>query len=260
MNIKHPAICATLGLTLALSAPFATAALINAGATITNLQFHVADLTPGDAQAGGITIDRSYTAYSVATSYFWSEYFPDFRASNGSLAEQGRRAWTSSSDGLGELQARTENSYIPAYGSSYHATAGISQGMLFWLLPHSSISLSGHAGGFVQRDAGVDGGYGVARTINELRNEDSSYALLGLVAKSVSLSDTVGDAAYSEDFLFEYANNSDTPMRLSWNVYTSSEAWLENTDPLPPVPEPASYAMLGLGLMLIAAKRRRQQR
>lgn len=218
MKFKSLATGAALGLTLSMSAPFATAALTNAGATLTNFQLHVTDLTPGDAQAAGITPGDSDSSNWAETSYFGAQSFPELRATSISLTEQGRHAWASTG-AFGDLQAHAENSYIPSYDQSFNAKAQAWQSMVFWLLPQSAVSLSGHFDGYVHREAGVDGGYGIAKTYSGLRKWDSDIVVLASLFKDASLSNTVSDAAYSDDFLFEYANTSDAPC-VSYGIST----------------------------------------
>ncbi|WP_332853255.1 PEP-CTERM sorting domain-containing protein [Duganella sp. S19_KUP01_CR8] len=258
MKMKHLALAATLGLTLSLTAPLSQAALTNAGSSVTNLQFQVTDLTPGDAQAGGITVKYRQTAYEVEAGFATFKDYSDFRAVSDSRTDLDRKAWISTGD-FGDLRARAESSNIPPPYMPTDARANIWQSMTFWLLPHSAISLSGHAAGFAQRDAGVENGQGLARTAASLSRLGSDHAELGYFSKNVSLDALTSQAGYSGDFLFEYANNSDDAQYLFWNIYTTSQAWIFTPDPIPSVPEPEGYAMLGAGLMFLGLMARRRK-
>ena len=245
------AIASAFGLMLALPATFATAAAVSAGAAVTNVQFHVVDLTPDDGQAGGITYyKRESSLNAVAGNLSDDKDYGDWRAASVYKSEGPNHASMTQSGNPVEMQAHAE-----ANGGAYPTAAyGLQEGY-FWLLPHTSITMTGHIAGFVQSVGGLS--YADASSFATVYFYDEGrpgYYTLAEIRKDLDLNSSPYGAVYDEDFNLSYANNTNQALAIRWTNYEYTNAATTT-----PVPEPEGYAMLATGLLLLGAVARRRK-
>lgn len=242
------ALACAAGLALSMPAAFATASAVSSGAAVTNVQFHVVDLTPDDGQAGGITYYRRESSLSaVAGNVSDDKDYNDWRAAS-VYSNSGTALATMTQSGVpGETQTHAEVS-----GADSAAAFGLQEGA-FWLTPHTSITMSGHVAGFVQANSGLDYAKASSFLVVYLYDENQQR-YLSEVRKDLNLDSDHHGAAYDEDFTLSYANNTDAAIALQWTNY--QYIYAATTDP---VPEPEGYAMLAAGLLLLGAVARRRK-
>ncbi|MES2741603.1 MAG: PEP-CTERM sorting domain-containing protein [Pseudomonadota bacterium] len=100
-------------------------------------------------------------------------------------------------------------------------------------------------------DDGIDAGYSVAHTVLAFDGAMQWF--------TVGTGDFADSGGVSTDFSYSYLNNSATTHYM--NLEMSVRAWSAYVDAAAPVPEPASYAMFGLGALIVGAmsRKRRQE-
>lgn len=250
MQSRPRAINAAVAVLLAVAAPFAAALpSVSATSSISNVQFHTADLTPDDGQTGGISALRANGELSASFGDLGDIHpYQAVRAASATVADNFTAASISQSGAPGEMASHTE-----AHGYAHAMTNG-SQKVDFLLLPHTALSITGHIAGAVHQDAGLPYSWGMSSAWGEL--DLDLWHTVGHMSKTVGVFGPQPDPAYSEDFAVSYANDTGTAIAMYWYTSTSSDA---SNGINAPVPEPASYAMLGIGLPLIGLVARRRQ-
>jgi len=241
------AAAAACGLMLAMQAPCAAAAAVSSGASVTNVQFHVVDLTPDDGQAGGITYyKRESSLTAVAGNIPDDKDYNDWVAASVFKSSGTDRASMTHSGTPGEIQSYAEAN------SGVTAAYGFQDGYL-WLLPHTSLSMTGHMSGFVRSVSGLSYASAVSDSIVSFYKGDCVPCTLAEARKEVTLDSSPYGASYDEDFNLSYANNTDKAIALTWSNYQYI-----NAGTTLPVPEPEGYAMLAAGLLVLGAVARRR--
>ncbi|NRR33859.1 PEP-CTERM sorting domain-containing protein [Oxalobacteraceae bacterium] len=119
------------------------------------------------------------------------------------------------------------------------------------LAAHSSFTLNGHVDGSVTRygSGNFFGGSNVIVTLTMGNWGDT----LGQYKKELVLNEFENGGSYSENFNLFYANDSDVAVELAISFAAHAGA-----DTVTPVPEPSTYAMLGMGLLMVGALARRR--
>ncbi|MQA36660.1 PEP-CTERM sorting domain-containing protein [Rugamonas aquatica] len=256
MKIKGsciPAIGSVLGLALAAISPLSVAASVSAGAAITNVQFTVGNID--GYGTGGVRFleQKSWiNADSDVGGWSYHQDYSDLRAANLSISSSTAQVQASHSGVAGEMQGRSEVSGADQAGTSSF------QDRRFMLLPHSSISVSGHISGFVESGAGLPN----ASAASDVRiylwvwDEHVSGGYLGQEVTGLSL-DYVSpySATYSKDFNLTYANHTDQEVSMFWTSY--EHTYVGNVGQ---VPEPEGYVMMAAGLMLLGVVARRRKK
>jgi hypothetical protein len=78
---------------------------------------------------------------------------------------------------------------------------------------------------------------------------------------SIELEYSSGNESKSGQFDLVYRNYGGATQTIHYFAYSSDEVRMGQFEPgIPPVPEPETYAMLGLGLLVVGAMARRRQR
>lgn len=249
---RPQAIHVAVAVLLSAAAPFAAALpSVSASSNISNVQFHTADLTPGDGQAGGISGLRANGELSARFGQVSDNHpYQAVQAASAAVADHFTSAAISQSGTPGEMAAQAE-----AHGYD-HARAEGRQQIDFLLLPHTALSITGHIAGAVHQDPGLPYSWGMSSVWGELNLD--LWHTVGGVSKTISVFGPKPDPVYSQDFAVNYANDTDAAIAMYWYVNTYADA---SSGINAPVPEPAGFAMLGIGLPLIGlAVRRRQHR
>ncbi|WP_254504475.1 PEP-CTERM sorting domain-containing protein [Duganella vulcania] len=238
-----------VGLALAMPMAFTAAATVSAGASVTNVQFKVVDLTPDDGQTGGIIYDRRFQTLGAIVG--------DSRKQVGSTDWSALSVFNSSGTNYaskthsgvpGEVQAYAQNSGGDDGSSTYGE-----QGGDFLLLPHTSISMWGHMAGFVQ-SVGGPGQASVTAQSSVVFYDYISFAQLDSDSQRVDLTRSPYGASYDKDFRLSFENDTDAIRFITWG--SGADAYAATTAP---VPEPEGYAMLAAGLLLIGVAARRRK-
>ena len=243
------AAAAAVSLALAMPMSFATAATVSAGASVTNVQFHVVDLTPDDGQAGGIIYERRFATLSATVGDSYDQvFFGDWRAASLSKSSGNNYASSTQSGIPGEIRSYAQNSG----GDKGSSTFGSHDGD-FWLLPHTSISMSGHMAGFVQ-SAGGPGHASATAQSTAVFYDYISFERLDSASLKVDLTSSSHGTSYDEDFRLSFKNDTDDIRFISWGSGAYADAATTA-----PVPEPEGYAMFAAGLLLLGAVARRRK-
>jgi hypothetical protein len=245
-----------LGLCLLLGAAHAGAADNPAAqAGIRTVSWTVTDLTPGDGQSAGMQVlsvsARQEAIYVSPDGEYHLQRSVQDRIANATVSmdvgDSHARAWFG--DIAGDMRGESSTVATAETGTRALTRAGLY--MLFALLPHTSLTIDGNMFGQVVATPPEGLAYlSTEFTLYRPHSGDSDW--LAYYGDELS---TRGDrSSFSDDFSFTYNNNSDSMIELELNagVRTAAE--------LAPVPEPASYATLGGGLLLLGALSKRRGR
>lgn len=250
---------ALLGLSLALSGSSALAASgIAASASISHSKLTVIDLTPDDGKAAGYAYDdhssRSNVDASVtapATTWARNEEArnTDF-APIGASISYGTSASSSSAGKFGEARIGTQ--LHESLGDRGSATGNIIQQATIRVDPHTQLIYSGY-GEVSLTDATQ---YGSNVFVGE------AVALVGFGDERWIRGMGQGGAVNfsgvrSGEFSLSFYNNSDKMEYVSLFVNMLTRTAYHAPSP---VPEPETYAMLGLGMLVVGAAARRRRK
>lgn len=249
-----------LGLVLACGASFAAA---TSSASFSGLQLSVIDLTPGDGQAAGFLTGLQHSTLDASV---WSRSLPnddwdivsDQRSAAGLVAstvnasQSGATAHGSSNGLLGDVSTTSTLPNTPT-PSGLTAQGNSTQTVEIVIKPHSVLVLQGQLLLTANQQADPSHIYNLhADAYIHINNEELQFS------RFVDSSLSNPNASNAMNFWVAYSNtgSSDKLALLDFHVSTYSRAWA--SVPPQPVPEPASYAMLGAGLALVAALRRKR--
>ncbi|MYM29243.1 PEP-CTERM sorting domain-containing protein [Duganella sp. CY15W] len=255
----------TMLATLLLAGAGAQAAAVSGSASITNLQYHVVDLTPDDGVAASVTYwGMSWTqsrAYARVDQLLDADVNDHVRL--GVLAppayaslQGGYASATMTPQALSNLADNRNTALLPEAGNAREvsASAGSSYAAEFFVAPHSQLVITGHAAAdlLFQPQKDMEGhayldfhaGFGYQNNFSYWGYHDDA--------------DT-SHFVISEDFTLIYTNNTDYTYMPTFSSGISLD--LSNTSTVPlPVPEPSSYAMMAAGLLLLGWRQRGRKR
>lgn len=234
----------TFGTLLMLGASGAQAQAVSFDAGFSNVNYGVIDLTPDDG------VEASYTYSILASSYYLLVDTPagidllNVKSASAApvdyaLSVPGAQAHAKASGVPGEQQ-------VGGTGPYYHdgtAKANAIQTWVFTLAPNSALTFSAHA--YQQVTGLLSSAIGTSAISIQMRDEDSGRY------KSFSNEITTysePNLSYEADVWLAYANPTDRIATVTVEFATVVSV----------VPEPSTYAMLGVGLLALCAVARRR--
>ncbi|MET3133932.1 hypothetical protein AAKU55_004225 [Oxalobacteraceae bacterium GrIS 1.11] len=259
LKVASGILCA--GLTLASSA---AGARVKVGASISDVQFGVIDLTPDDGHAAGIVTsfrgtDLKSTLYAsppeaenITHQHHASTLSPF--ATHVSQAYGDTSASQSGAWGVGTAQLQLDNQL----GQPRDAESSLNMVIGIAILPHTALSISGRAAGWTSQSRADSSSMFTSAVGYTRAYLDTAPTFpdgeLGSFSKGASIGAFQSAPNFSNDFLLSYSNTGDSVRNVYFSVYLLAQA---SSSLIPAVPEPSSYAMLGAGLLLLGAIRRK---
>ena len=219
-----------------------------------NIRFNVIDLTPDDGTAAGFAVNDTFSTVAVRLNrpegyrYVETDVI-GLRDVAAAATIYGAHASIGVSTVLGDT-VTTYSEPAPAYTNAWVRGR---QDVVVTLKAHSLLVVDGDT--FAQLSGwntatDFDGRIAVTLRAGASGNFEQPYNQLVRAIDYAAGTDTV------ESFQLAYANptDQDTTIRLQLQNYLSFSA---DRQPLAAVPEPATYALLGAGLLVVGAARRR---
>lgn len=251
-----------LSLAAALALPCSVHAALSASTTLSNVQWNVIDLTPGDGQAAGYDAVAAPHYRQVRTEIFSTAPLylaSDIKTTGDDSVELDSaitfgNAWANGHAGPAFLDGHVATFADATLGVGGSVSSNMSGGFDFVLRPHTRLEISGRAA-WADLHQGSDGTASLWAEsyfqAGELAGDDPSPPIHFQIVRSTGPG--WADSTGYQDFTLVYLN--DTDQALSTNFYMSINANVAYA-----VPEPATYAMLGAGLALLAGMTRRRAR
>lgn len=250
-----------IGATLALGHGGASASTAHASMAFENVSMSVLDLTPNDGVAAGYSLlpfngvtyalarsDFNSPSSWVGTPYTQGSAFSRTAQDHGEIA-------TVQSSGAGDLHSDSWLNSATAYAS---ADSAIDSEYRVTVAAHSALTISGHIGGGLTASGATPyiagSGQALLRMLTMHGGGGGCYGISG----SYTISGGKGLAFTPKDFSCTYWNNTDASSTASLVLYVSTSTTLLDPNAPPPVPEPATYAMLAAGMLLLGVRARRR--
>ncbi|CUI05860.1 PEP-CTERM sorting domain-containing protein [Massilia antarctica] len=248
----------TMSLTLASANAAVDPAGTSARATLKNSQLIVIDLTPHDGKAAGYTFAASAQSSNVSASIdmigtAWDQRRdvpnPNGSGSSANLYTTGANVGTSSGTW------GTANTRIYANGNQLgnaRISGSANQMIGVSVAAHTRLIYSGLA------ELSIDEWYQTAAN----RTFTSAAVTVGFNGTYQSLDLQSGQftgsyGSRTQDFSLFFDNNTEAARTIYMSVSTATNVDYYTTTP---VPEPETYAMLGLGALVVGAAARRRRR
>ncbi|WUR11843.1 PEP-CTERM sorting domain-containing protein [[Empedobacter] haloabium] len=229
----------------------------SASISIANAAIHVFDLTPDDGNAAGYSIQKVYTGLNIYLNQdegagVMASASPTGAATiaRDSHMMQASAGWTGT---LGEITLTTSSGNSAGYSSAdaWHA-------FTIRVAPHTAFAFTALV------------------TVADGRNTPGSFSKVGVWLDVLGLVNPQHDIRYElergswdpasgnatpdfslqQDFSVSYVNLTDSAQDLSFTYRLFSDVRYA----VAPVPEPATYLMLGVGLLAIGAQAARRHR
>lgn len=243
-------------LSLALSGASAHAAPgIAASASVSNSKLTVIDLTPGDGQAAGYSFDSSGSRLDASLTSRYAGWTRQENFSNSDFApiaaavSHGTSTSSSTASKFGEV--RTDLQLYDSFDGG-NAMGNVVQSAFIRVDPHTQLIYSGH--GEVSISDATQYGHDAFLGNVEATVWFGDARFVRGMAQGLVRYDT---GVRSGDFSLSYVNNSDRAETITVLVNVLNRAAYYAPSP---VPEPATYAMFGIGALLVGALGRRRRR
>lgn len=252
---------ALLGASLTLACGTASAAShTSATSNLSPLQFQLSDLTPSDGQAAGMQYDylSSFlnsrleepgpppTSPTATRVYTGTLLATDTLLNNAYAHSAGHQ-----SGQLGDQHG--ESTLLELSPVESRALAAGNNSAVLTLLPHTALTITGRATGAASVADMLNPADYLAHAGARVSLLDADRNSIGYFEQSVDADGSRLTASFDETLEWHYANDSDSNMTLY--LYAGID---NDTSRIAAVPEPASYAMLGAGLLLVGGWRRRR--
>lgn len=247
-----------------LASGTAGAAVVNASVDYSGLQFRVIDLTPNDDIAAGFTLRSSwsslqYNAFNANWGDIGTEYtqFPTASAPATSWTKEGKTFQTWSSDTAGHVSVAASGA-----GADGSGTALLRSGWAFDVAPGTALVIT----------ADVTSTLGQDLTLPDAQLSANTwfygYGQLGSSSDPGTYNYGHWSTEWRSDFSPNYtytkgmgvtlmnAGSSTLQGNFSLVARATAVAYVNGTAP---IPEPATYMMLGAGLLVAGAAARRRR-
>ncbi|MFB9244023.1 PEP-CTERM sorting domain-containing protein [Massilia antarctica] len=228
----------------------AHAAHAKATASLNNIQFYLTDLDLTDNISPSIT----FSAKDAGGSFFFSSGEPspvDFLQGYGAISRIVPNGGVSVSNTPASMYAEAHAATVPAIlgvGSSAY------QFSRFILSPSTRLTFSAQADAFIDKD-------GIEKAVSSAGiNGDFSTSINGVAGSEVFSMKLISTQGQHSQLL---QGSFDTGAAIgTGRLYASASVALSQyiVEPPSPVPEPATYAMLAAGLLVIGAARRKARK
>ncbi|NHZ90678.1 PEP-CTERM sorting domain-containing protein [Massilia sp. CCM 8733] len=250
----RPTSAAVLLLSLSLAGGGALAApALKVGASISKPGMTVIDLTPDDGQAAAYRFhDTASSRLDASLTVPAPSWTQTESASSGKFelidatALYGTSASASSAGQWGNL--RTDIQLDDSVGHRGAGAGNVTQTMTVLVTAHTQLVFSAYGEVAIDNRAGTS--YGNAVTTVYFGGE---YWVRGM-QQGAGWNDS---GVRGETFSMSYVNNTSTEQYVTLNMNILTRAVYQASSP---VPEPASYAMFGLGALMVGAAARRRRR
>ncbi|MDM5177721.1 PEP-CTERM sorting domain-containing protein [Massilia sp. DJPM01] len=248
---------ALFGFSLALAGHAAQAAPgISVGASISKPAFTVIDLTPNDDYSAAYTLMPNF---SMARSDIITPAISVGKELNAKHGEfepitatttHGTSTSASSADQAGELSSRIEvlDAGTKAYGY-------VLQSIEVQIAAHTQLVFTGYSTLSIS-DPRQHGALNFAGEVSTFLSFSEQPAILGFLMRQ-RLGESGDRGVRTDPFSLTVDNNSDQDMSTTLVMTVLASAVYQAPSP---VPEPATYAMFGLGALMVGAMARRQRR
>ncbi|MCE3604519.1 PEP-CTERM sorting domain-containing protein [Massilia sp. P8910] len=233
----------------------------------------VIDLTPNDGRAAGFTKEvaqnRLYTQFTNNSHVVGSDYNGG-AAPSGSVSIESGTSYAKRSYGpdIGQFASDTAIS-IGKHGALATSSNGDSgQGFSLTILPFTEVHLTGTYMLSIER-TGSDMAYstayvGAAMSLNQWSFDSNgvpTHTFNDEYRVSKQVTDSSGNESESGHFDLVYTNDRPWAETIRYDAFISESVSMgQISHEIPPVPEPVTYAMLGMGLLVLGATARRRQR
>lgn len=233
----------------------------------------VIDLTPNDGHAAGFS--KGQVENHMSIWFFNKDYLDQAVGSPGtapsdSLSLKNGPTYANRSYGPGVGQFAGDMSLsIARQGTPITVSQGEnSQVFSLTILPFTEVHLTGTYMLSVER-IGSDTASAIGRVSSGMSINQWSFDSNGIPTNtfrdeyyaSIDLEVSSGNESKSGQFDLVYRNNSYSTETIHYYASSYDEVRMSSIDPeIPPVPEPETYAMLGIGLFVLGATARRRQR
>lgn len=253
MTRHHRLPAAALFVCLSLAGASAHAAKnISVGASLSNASMTVIDLTPDDQQAAGYRFDHvsgsSVDATMRAPAAAWSQTESASSAGYEPVsATVVNGASTSVSSAGSWANLRTDVQLYDSLDPKGDASGNVTQELSVLVAPHTQLVFSAY------------GEVSIASGGNDFIGNAVTTVILGSQYWSRSMIQGGGQndsGVRGQTFSMSYVNNSDSEQYLRMYMNTLTRSRYQGTSP---VPEPETYAMLGLGMLVVGAAARRHR-